>query len=226
MDRQGGVGVPRGLIAPAAVNKHQIEVGIVPFEGPADERLQRDAAVGVVRNERNGFHLGIERADEFDVLTDIVPVEHSADEFQAVRHLPVIDHAGHPPHCRIARRSRQHDAVRADEAAETQHPFGIASERHERSPRLLSQQHDGPQAPVLVPRNQIVDLRHPPGCVVHALAFERLDIDVARNVRSGDLLLEIGDKTGHAARVGIVGGDEQDALTIGSVIGLRPKFGG
>ena len=210
-ERGGSVAKVRNAVSPlAAVHQHEIQVGVV-LPLLAYERLQRNAAVGIVGHQGDVLHLGIERTDQFDVAPDVVPVEHPAHPVQAVAHGLVVDRTGFPRLQRIGRRG-QHDAVLAGEAAETQHPVGDAAQRHERSPRLLPQQHDGAQRAALVAGNQVVDLGNPLRRVGDALAFEGLDVDVARNARSDDALFEFGDETRHAARVGIVRRNDQNAL--------------
>jgi len=50
------------LVALAAVHENQVQVGVV-LPLLAHEGLQRNAAVGVVRDEGDVLHLGIQRAD-------------------------------------------------------------------------------------------------------------------------------------------------------------------
>ena len=177
----------------------------------AHESLQRDAAVGVVRDEGDVLHLGIQRADQFNISADIVSVEHAAHRFQTVGHALILDRTGLPRLQRIGRR-RKHHAVRTDEPAEAHDPFGNAAQRHERGPRLLTQQHDGPKRTALVAGDHVVDQRHPQCGIGNSLAFERLDTDVARDAQSQYLLLEFGDEPRHAARIGIIRRDDQYTL--------------
>ena len=208
--RQRGVGLVHRLVTVAAVHEDQIQIGIV-LPLLAHESLQRNAAVGVVRNESDVLHLRIERTDQVDVAADVVAVEHAAHRLQTVGHALILDRTGLPRLERIGRR-RQHDAVRTGETAETHDSLGNAAQRHERGPRLLPQQHDGPQRTVLVTRDHIVDQRHPQRSIGNTLALERFDIDVARYVRGQYLLFEFGDETRHATRIGIVRRDDQDAF--------------
>ncbi|MFQ7503291.1 MAG: hypothetical protein ACLRMJ_09625 [Alistipes finegoldii] len=175
-------------VAVAAVHQHKIQVGII-LHLLTHERLQRDAAVGVVRDKREVLHLRIERADQLDVAADVVFVEQAAHIVQAVRHVHVIDRRGQP-HAETVLRRREHDAVGTDIAAEAHYILGDMPQRDERCPCLLPQQDDGAKPLVLIPGNHVLGLRHPDGCVVDALAFERFDIDIARHARRHDLTLE------------------------------------
>ena len=83
-----------------------------------------------------------------------------------------------------------------------------------RCPCLLPQQDDGAKPLVLIPGNHVLGLRHPDGCVVDALAFERFDIDIARDARSHDVAFELGDEARHAARIRIIRGNNQDTLPL------------
>ena len=220
--RKRRIGRMRSLVAVAAVHQHKIQVGII-LHLLTHERLQRDAAVGVVRDKREVLHLRIERADQLDVAADVVFVEQAAHIVQAVHHIHVVDRPGHPDIGAVGRR-RKHDAVRTDKAAEAHHLLGNASQRDERRPRLLPQQHDGPQAPFgFITGYQVVGLRNPEGRVVDALAFERLDVNIARHARRHDLTFEFRDETRHAARVGIVGRNDQNALPSAGLLGPKQR---
>ena len=117
--------------------------------------------------------------------------------------------------------------------AETKHPkqgtpSGIAVERHERGPCLLPEQHHGAQVARLVAAEQAVEVGDPLGGLPHAFALERLDVYLARELRLDDPLLEGRDETRHAARVGIVGGDDQDSslLLVFRTLGGARRRGG
>ena len=132
--RQRRIGPERRLLPLAAVHQHEIQVGVVlPLR--AHERLQRNAAVGIVGHQSDVLHLGIKRTDQVDVAPDVVAVEHAAHPVQAVAHRPVVDRTGSPRLQRIGRRG-QHDAVLAGEAAEAHHPFGNAAQRYDRLPSV------------------------------------------------------------------------------------------
>ena len=220
--RKRRIGRMRSLVAVAAVHQHKIQVGII-LHLLTHERLQRDAAVGVVRNKGDVLDFGIERTDQLDVAAHVVFVEQAAHIVQAVHHIHVVDRPGHPDIGAVGRR-RKHDAVRTDKAAEAHHLLGNASQRDERRPRLLPQQHDGPQAPFgFITGYQVVGLRNPEGRVVDALAFERLDVNIARHARRHDLTLEFRDETRHAARVGIVGRNDQNALPSAGLLGPKQR---
>ncbi len=60
--RQRSVRLVHRLVALAAVHENQVQVGVV-LPLLAHEGLQRNAAVGVVRDEGDVLHLGIQRAD-------------------------------------------------------------------------------------------------------------------------------------------------------------------
>ena len=53
--------------------------------------------------------------------------------------------------------------------------------------------------------------------------LSRLDIDVARDARSQDLLFEFGDETRHAARVGVIRRDDQDALALRCLLRMNEQ---
>ena len=107
--RQRGIGLMHRIIPLAAVHQHEIQVGVVlPLR--AHERLQRNAAVGIVGHQSDVLHLGIKRTDQ-------------------------VDRTGSPRLQRIGRRG-QHDAVLAGEAAEAHHPFGNAAQRYDRLPSV------------------------------------------------------------------------------------------
>ena len=210
--RQRGIGLMHRIIPLAAVHQHKVHVGIV-FHLLAYERLEGNTPVGVIRDEGDVLGFGKKRTNQLDIAADVILVEHTAHIVQAVRHVHVIDRRGQP-HAETVLRRREHDAVGTDIAAEAHHILGDMPQRDERCPCLLPQQDDGAKPLVLIPGNHVLGLRHPDGCVVDALAFERFDIDIARDARSHDVAFELGDEARHAARIRIIRGNNQDTLPL------------
>ena len=217
--RQRRIGIMHRLVPFAAVHQHKVHVGIV-LHLLAHECLERNTPVGVIRDEGDVLGLGEKRTDQLDIAADVVLVEHTAHIVQAVRHVHVIDRRGQP-HAETVLRRREHDAIGADIAAEAHHILGDMPQRDERRPSLLPQQDDGAKPLVLIPGNHVLGLRHPDRCVVDALAFERFDIDITRYARGQDVAFELGDEARHAARIGIIRRNYQDALPLLRL--LRPE---
>ena len=208
-----------GIAPLARIDLDQPQIVIAEHFAP-HQRLERNAAVRVVRHESDITHIGIERADQVDILVHIVAVQAAAGSPDRIGQRGHIDRIAPVALRHIERRER--DPVHTRVAAEKGDIIGKISLGEKRGPRLLPQQHHCLE--LLILPVTIQNVPHPFLPLRRfgkALAPHVLDDNLIRHLFLDDRLFEIGNKPGHAPRVGIVRGDDQNDALPG--IDLCPK---